>query len=62
MLSQEDNRVKAVAIQIVVLLVTCIIHQEHIRCWGAADDNAIHHMCSMLGPLDIAIFFVVEVS
>ncbi len=54
--------VKAEAVRIVVLLVTWIIHQERIRCRGAADDDAVHHMCLMLVPLDITVFFVVEVS
>ncbi len=54
--------VKAVAVRLLLLLVTRIIHQEHIRCWGAANHNAVQHMCLMLGLLDIALFFMVEVS
>jgi hypothetical protein len=54
--------VKAVAVRLKVLLVTWIIHQERIRCRGAADDDAVNCMCLMLGPLDITVFFVVEVS
>ncbi len=54
--------VKAVTVRLVVLLVTWIIHQECIRCWGAANDNAVHPMCLMYRPLDIAVFFMVEVS
>jgi hypothetical protein len=48
--------VKAVAVQLVVLLVTWIIHQECIWCRGAADDDAVNWMCLMLGPLDITAF------
>ncbi len=53
--------VKAVAVRLIVLLVMWIIHQERIRR-GAADEDAVHRMCLMLGLLDITIFFVVEVS
>ncbi len=53
--------VRVVAVLLVVLLDTWIIHQECIRCRGAADDNAVHCMCLMLGLLDIAVFFLVEV-
>ncbi len=54
--------VKAVAVRLVVLLVMWIIHQVHIQCRGGADDNAVHCMSLMLRLLDIAVFFVVEVS
>ncbi len=60
--ARKTTGVKAVAVRLVVLLVTWIIHQERIRCRGAANDGAVHGMCLMLGLLDIALFFVVEVS
>ncbi len=62
MQARKTIGVKVVAVWLIVLLFTWIIHQERIRYWGVADDDAVHRMCLMLGPLDIAIFFVVEVS
>jgi hypothetical protein len=53
-------RIQAVTVWLVLLLVSWIVDQKHLRGRGAADDDAVHGVCLMLRTLDVAVLLMVE--
>mmetsp|Transcript_44336 Transcript_44336/g.94370 ORF Transcript_44336/g.94370 Transcript_44336/m.94370 type:complete len:296 (+) Transcript_44336:695-1582(+) len=60
--AREPMRIDAVIVRLVVLLVARIVDLEGIRRHGAADDDAIHGIRLILGPLLVAIVLMVEIA
>ena len=54
--------IKSVCTGFIKLLVAGVVHDESIACERTTDRNAIHIICLVLGPDDVAILLMVEVA
>jgi hypothetical protein len=60
--ARETVWVQMVAVWLVILFVARVINQKSIQGWETANDDAVHRVCLVFGALDVAIFFMVEIS
>ena len=59
---REPIRVKSVTIRLIILLVLRIVDEKGIRRRKPTNHNPVHGMGLVVGPLDVAIAFVMEES